>query len=260
MATTFVACSDIAEDERLIYVKPPQVNRAVLIEDFTGQRCVNCPVATDEISRLVEQYGEDAVIAVGIHSGPLGFTGNSKYEGLKTEVGDTYYYHWGVTQQPMGMVNRVTGPSLYTTWAGTVRTELERPSTLSLSVENTYDEASRTVTIDAKAFGTNGTTNGKLQVWLLEDSIVSIQYMPGGGANTDYVHNHVFRATVNGTWGEDVTVEEGQTTEKKYTYTLPEKWNADKMAVVAFVYNDSGVQQVTKKSVKESESSTETEK
>ncbi len=27
---------------------------------------------------------------------------------------------------------------------------------------------------------------------------------------TTYVHNHVFRAAVNGTWGEDVTVDEGE--------------------------------------------------
>ena len=41
------SCSNIDEDERLIYVKPADVGRAVLIEDFTGQKCVNCPTGTD---------------------------------------------------------------------------------------------------------------------------------------------------------------------------------------------------------------------
>ena len=58
------ACSHIDEDERLIYVKPADVARAVLIEDFTGQRCINCPAATDVIHQLQEAYGDDKVIAV----------------------------------------------------------------------------------------------------------------------------------------------------------------------------------------------------
>ena len=54
-ALLMVACSHIDEDEQLIYVKPAPVERCVLIEDFTGQRCVNCPNAAEEIEKLIEQ-------------------------------------------------------------------------------------------------------------------------------------------------------------------------------------------------------------
>ena len=81
-AMLLAACSYIEEDERLIYVKPAEVKRHVLLEDFTGQRCINCPKASDEIKALQEQYGEENVIAVGIHSGPLGFHSTDKYVGL----------------------------------------------------------------------------------------------------------------------------------------------------------------------------------
>ena len=37
VAALFTACSDIDENERFEYVKPASVNRAVLIEDFTGR-------------------------------------------------------------------------------------------------------------------------------------------------------------------------------------------------------------------------------
>ena len=63
-----VACDNIPEDERLVYVKPAPVARTVLIEDFTGQRCVNCPNATEAIEALIEQYGDTGVIAVGQES------------------------------------------------------------------------------------------------------------------------------------------------------------------------------------------------
>ena len=55
LAALFLAsCSHIDEDERLIYVKPAPVERSVLIEDFTGQMCINCPLATQEIEKLIE--------------------------------------------------------------------------------------------------------------------------------------------------------------------------------------------------------------
>ena len=96
-AFILAACNDVAEDDRFIYVKPADVNRAVLIEDFTGQQCSNCPMATDEIESLVEQYGDTAVIAVGIHSGPLGFAGSSTQIGLMT---DTRNHATGRYNQP----------------------------------------------------------------------------------------------------------------------------------------------------------------
>ncbi len=49
--------------------------------------------------------------------------------------------------------------------------------------------------------------------------------------------------------GEDVTVKEGEATNKQYTYTLPENWNAENVSVVAFVYNDNGVEQTVKKAI-----------
>ena len=41
MAMAAASCSNIDEGDRLIYVKPAEVGRAILIEDFTGQKCIN---------------------------------------------------------------------------------------------------------------------------------------------------------------------------------------------------------------------------
>ena len=65
------ACDYIDEDDRFIYVEPANVAKRVLIEDFTGQRCVNCPSATETIKQLQDTYGKENVIAVAIHSGPF---------------------------------------------------------------------------------------------------------------------------------------------------------------------------------------------
>lgn len=261
MAMAAASCSNIDEGDRLIYVKPAEVGRAILIEDFTGQRCINCPTGTEIINGIVDTYGEDNVIAVGIHSGPLGFAGNSKTVGLMTDTGNEYYTHWDKENkmgQPWVIFNRKTSPdSHYNNWAAMVGLIISEKANLSVNIANAYDAASRTLTTTVGADGVNGTVNGKLQVWIVEDGVKALQMMPDGSANKEYVHNHVFRAAVNGTWGEDVTVKEGETTTKQYQYKLPETWNADNIAVVAFVYNDGGVENVAKKHLVVHEGETE---
>lgn len=261
MAMAAASCSNIDEGDRLIYVKPAEVGRAILIEDFTGQRCINCPTGTEIINGIVDTYGEDNVIAVGIHSGPLGFAGNSKTVGLMTDTGNEYYTRWDKENkmgQPWVIFNRKTSPdSHYNNWAAMVSTIISEKANLSVKIANAYDAATRTLTTTVGADGVNGTVNGKLQVWIVEDGVKALQMMPDGKSNKEYIHNHVFRAAVNGTWGEDVTVKEGETTTKQYQYKLPETWNADNIAVVAFVYNDGGVENVAKKHLVVHEGETE---
>lgn len=263
MAMAAASCSNIDEGDRLIYVKPAEVGRAVLIEDLTGQRCINCPTGTDIITGIIKTYGEDNVIAVGIHCGPLGFAGNSKRVGLKTDTGDEYYTHWANGTnlgQPSAIFNRKKGKGpidKLNNWAAEVGLIISEKANLSVNIANAYDAKTRKLTTKVGAFGVNGTVSGKLQVWIVEDGIKAMQLMPDGSANQEYIHNHVFRAAVNGTWGEDITVKEGETTSNDYSYVLPETWNADNISVVAFVYNGNGVENVAKKHIVEHEEETE---
>lgn len=235
-------CDHIAEDERLIYEKPEPAQRVVLLEDFTGQRCPNCPTATDVIEQLQETYG-DALIAVGIHGGPLAFAGNARVVGLKTDTGDEYYNHWGLDHQPVGLIDR-HGSADYQYWARDVKEELAKPAPLRLEGTAVLEDNAISIRVNAK--GTDGTTQGKLQVWLLEDGIKSLQLMPDGSANQEYTHNHVFRTAVNGIWGEDISVGEGETVERTMEQALDPNWNAEQLSIVAFVYNNDGVQQAVK--------------
>lgn len=263
VAMVAASCSNIDEGDRLIYVKPAEVGRAVLIEDLTGQRCINCPDGNDIITGIIKTYGEDNVIAVGIHSGPLGFKGNAKRVGLMTDTGDEYYKKWAKGTnlgQPSAIFNRKIGPSdNFYNWAAEVGLIISEKANLYVNIDNAYDAKTRTLTTKVEAFGVNDTVtvSGKLQVWIVEDGIKAMQLMPDGSANQEYIHNHVFRAAVNGTWGEEVTVKEGETTSKDYSYVLPETWNAENISVVAFVYNDSGVENVAKKHIVEHEEETE---
>ena len=237
------ACSHIDEDEQLIYVKPAPVSRCVLLEDFTGQRCVNCPKAAEEIEKLIEQYGEDAIITVSIHSGPLGFHTNKKFLGLSTDMGDDYYNHWNLEYQPVGLIDR-GAPAEYTAWSTLIREELQKTAPVEIALELSFE--SNEMSIHATLKGVDGDTEGNLQLWIIEDGITAFQMMPDGTRNDNYVHRHVFRDAVNGQWGDEIIVKEGYSIDKDYTFTISEDWVPENLSVVAFVYNNSGVLQVTK--------------
>ncbi len=251
------ACDHIDESDRLIEVKgttpdepvddkPTTVTKNVLLEDFTGQRCSNCPTGTEVIEQLLEAYGE-RLIAVGIHGGPLGFKGTSTVLGLATDLGDTYYNYWKLEYQPVGLIDR-HGAVNYTDWITAVRTEMALTSGIKMTLDATLKDGQIAISVTEECLGSN--YSGKLQVWVLEDGITALQTMPDGKNNREYVHNHVLRTAVNGDWGEDFQATSGETKTQSMVQTADPAWNSANLSVVAFVYNDNGVEQAAKVPVK----------
>ena len=248
-----MACDHIDDNDRLIYVEPETVKRCVLLEDFTGQKCVNCPRGTKVIEQLQEAYGE-GIIAVGIHSGPLGFKGNATALGLATDLGDEYYNHWQLEYQPVGLINR-HGAVNYTDWMTKVREEMTKTSTIDMSLEASLSGNQITINVTETSLG--DAYDGKLQIWVLEDSITATQtrHDPIDDDNVtindkNYVHNHVLRCAVNGSWGESVTLAAGEPKTQTYQQAVDAAWNAAHLSIVAFVYNDNGVEQAIRKVVR----------
>ena len=242
-----MSCSHIDEDNRLIEVPHAKISRAVLVEEFTGQRCVNCPYATAEIERLQEEYGKENVIAVAIHSGPLAFFSTDKVLGLRTSLGDEYYDYWRVEAEPSGLINRSGGVLLLDKWAIRVYQDMQNETLVELTAKaRITDNGLIEIGIEYLAVKD---FKGRLQVWIIEDGIVALQMLPDGTLNREYVHNHVFRSTVNGTWGDDVVWPSGKQSILSFSAEVQENWNPKNLSVVAFVYNEGGVQQVCQKPV-----------
>jgi hypothetical protein len=61
--------------------------------------------------------------------------------------------------------------------------------------------------------------------------------MPDNSTNANYEHNHLFRAAVNGVWGETFSLGAKEEKELKNSYTLDEKWTADNISIVGFVFD-----------------------
>ena len=242
----FSGCDPVAEDERFLHVDPvinaDELAQRVLIEDFTGQLCVNCPPGHELIEQMQAVYGADNLIAVSIHGGPLSTYSRGKVLGLRTQLGDDYNTHWGVDSWPNALINRRGGSQTADHWQAAVHDAMGKIAPMSLELESVLDPTAHIIHITVTAKGKE-TFNGNLQVWIVEDNITAIQKLPDGSSNPQYTHNNVLRTAVNGAWGTDFAVPRGEIAQATFEATIDEKWNAQAIRVVAFTYDADGVAQ-----------------
>lgn len=252
-AIGFTACDNVDEADRFDGPISVEGKKNVLIEDFTGQRCSNCPLAADKVAELQGLYGHDRIIAVSIHGGSLSVSEESRPTvGLANAQGNAYNTYWGVESWPSGLIDRSGGLLDFQSWQAEVIKRFMQDVKADVNISAlTYDTDTRTVSFEVETENMDAASvSGKLQVWLTESDIVRNQTMPNGSTNREYVHKHVFRASVNDPFGDAVTVNAGETLKKTYSYTLKDNWVPENMAVVAFVYNDAdGVLQVIERNL-----------
>ena len=231
--------------------------KCVLLENYRGVRNNNCPAADEIALNLQKQYNHK-VIVLSVHAGflaaPIG-----GYPNFKTTEGDAWYGSFGFDATPLGTVNRKLNGGVYafpsTEWTDAVATTLQEKATVAMASNVEYDEATRNLKVDviSKALVELPDTYS-LTVCIMEDSIVGKQLLPTGD-DLNYVHRHVFRKTLNGTWGEDLNTTalapEDQI-KKSYSVTLNEAYNADQCYVIAYVANTDTkeVLQVIEKKIK----------
>ncbi|MEN8225882.1 MAG: Omp28-related outer membrane protein [Bacteroidota bacterium] len=116
-----------------------QSSKVVLLEEFTGHLCVNCPEATKLSHDLKQTYGEQLLL-LAIHAGDLAEPSGSPYENdLRTTAGTTIYNHFAPVGVPTGMVNRTEfggGVVLFKdSWEPAIQALTEQPQQASISID-----------------------------------------------------------------------------------------------------------------------------
>ncbi len=253
-AIPFIAsgCDNISKDDRYIEMPSVEVKRAVLIEEFTGQSCPNCPDGHRIISALVNQYGEDAIIPVSIHAGRLSIPDTSPI-GLGTVDGSKYYVAAGSPSVfPSAWFNRVGKPSdERSEWAKIAKTYLGLEPELDIVLDaklETAVEGKQSILISTELKPLKD-LKGNLQLWVVENGIKAFQ-LDGSQYDNEYIHNHVFRATVNGLDGTPVTLTNNVYDTSEFSIDVASSWKPENLVIVGFVYNDSGVLQAAQTKVK----------
>jgi len=258
------ACDNVNENERYVPVDPVEAIRVVLLEDFTGQNCINCPDAHEKIEQMQQQH-PGSIIAVSIHGGDFAISKkrtnyDTDYIGLATEEGQAYNDANKIDEWPSGIINRRSGVLGRNEWADAVDKELQRPAdvTINLAAHLEGEDIKIDLTFEPQA-----DIDGTVNVWILESGITARQRDASGKIIRDYVHNNVFRATVTDLNGDALALQNG--IHRSLSYSIPmryndqERWVAENLSVVAFVTDASGVHQAAIVPVIAPETDTETE-
>jgi len=188
--------------------------KKVLAEDYTGHLCVNCPAAHDVLAQLIDLY-TGQVIPISLHVGSFATPLNASYfgEDFRTTEGEALNTFFGndAAGLPNGMINRreFSGNRILSSdqWGSAISELLQEDQTISFNITNSFD--SNTYKLDTKidiSFLQDFTQTMYLCVYLIEDSIVGWQKDNRENPEDipDYIHRHVMRGSLNGTWGQKI--------------------------------------------------------
>ncbi len=226
------------------YSEFANTKRILVLEEFTGYRCSNCPAGTLIAKQLVQDY-PDQLMLLSIHAStdfaaPLNNPDGSFTTDFRTTEGEEYLTAFEVENFPSGMVNRLYKDNKYTVgkdeWEARILDLKDLAPKYSITAMNLYHDSLNYVKTKVDVVRTNGTTeNVKVLLLLTESEIIDWQ-IDGVNTLSNYVHNHVLRGSMNGVWGADLSFSNDSATYSAET-TLNSAWNQDHMEVVILVYD-----------------------
>lgn len=211
-----------------------QTQRNPVLEECTGTWCQWCPCGHTVMAQIHASMPN--AILIGYH-GPVGssdpwddFPGNSILSLL------------GFSGYPTAVIDRTGAPLSRSAWPSTMNQRYSIPATVSITMDKTYNKITRELTADLHVTALENLTGEyKLSFLLLEDGLIYPQTGNSSCAGgTNYVHNHVVRAMINGATGDVLNGvnpwNQGETITKNIQYTVPSVVVPDSCELVAFVY------------------------
>ena len=230
--------------------------RGLLLEDFTGHQCPNCPVAQD-VSKTLLEDNPGVVFAAAIHNArsfsepePPEFPAN--YE---TETGEKLLEKYKIGGFPSGIINRSSwnGSTTvgYQQWQNVINTQKADAEYMAprfkLRATKIYNTESRWFRVIPSVTALRNITGEVFVVaYLLENKIVSPQVdnrLPAPSIAEEYVHNHLLRVGFpqdgdgrklfsNPTSGDIYTT---NAAEEELRVKLDDSWNAENCEVMLII-------------------------
>lgn len=252
--------SDYENNEWPVFSENTNTNRNVLIEDFTGHKCVFCPAAAD-LAHALHEADPSRVYIASIHAGPdgigdfqsvsppdypLDFTNPEGVEiGLYFGENDG-----GFPGNPRGTVNRFNNGTIFqspTQWTSMVNDQLSS-NNLKINIQselNYYEETKGAfLHVELDPVDANVSENLGITVYLLEDSLVGDQKMSDNSHNSNYIHRDIHRGNLNASaFGRPVSSEDlsGNKYYINYSFVVPNQldgqYNASNMHLLIYAFN-----------------------
>jgi hypothetical protein len=230
-----------------------ETDRVVLVEEFTGVRCVQCPGGSAKLADLIATYG-DKIAVVSIHGGIFSDPFPESNYDFRTDDGTNLLPYLnapnsGPVGYPAAIINRrwFQGEQdrmvFLNSWAGYISSELQEAPKVRIDLSKNYDASTRTITIDASLFFFEDVPNNvNITALITEDNITDVQDS-NDGKIPEYKHKHVMRDVITNDYRGDLigsNITANTNSSFQYTYTLPDSWKENDCHVVVFVSRNDG--------------------
>ncbi len=238
----------IYQDSTFVDVVFEAQEKIVVMEEFSGVRCVTCPAGHEQTEAILTANKGRVVTAV-IHAGNLIFPYNGE-EPLFIDDGLNLYNQLAVEAVPAASFDRLVfdgersaGILNPNTWAAKVNQRLEETTPVNVYIYHTYDPNSRSGQIFVQLRYTEDVAEDhRVTIMLTESRLIRTQLTPSG-EEKDYIQNHVMRSvpsSINGTL-IDQEKKAGTAIIQSFDYALDPSWQVDQMEIIGFVSGADGI-------------------
>lgn len=230
------------------YIESPVATaelKNVVMEEFTGVRCPNCPQGHVVINTLKTQ-NPNRIVAVSLHPiNSLGAPYSFSPMDFRSEDAQGLFDYLGqIGLQPAAAIDRIQfgGESAIlldkSKWLTRVNQQLATVPPVNVILEKTYDSTNRELTVVVELHYTQTVTEeNKLTLLLSESGMVTPQ-LDGSIIDTFYTHKDVMREYITSSQGDQITAtrEAGRVIRRVYKKVLDAAWRPEDMHIVAFVH------------------------
>jgi hypothetical protein len=241
--TTTITLLDTTYISSSVEAPTPKI---VLLEEFTGVRCINCAPGHTEAANIKASSG-GKVIAIAEHSNFLDDPYPFSYKNLNSGDAEAIATFIGpVGSKPTASIDRklFAGESSKildkTKWASKSNDEMLLSSPVNLHLLSTFNSADTSSTFLFTAHFTSAVTDPlKYTIMLVETDIVTAQLLPTNEVDSNYIHKDVLRDVVNTTEGDALgtaTITPGRVFSKQFKIHIDPDWNADKLSIIVFIH------------------------
>jgi len=241
----FSACDEIEGP----YTEIPDVKptgdtvHTIVLFEFTGWKCINCPNAHRKIDELHSVYGE-IFQPISIHAGGFAEPSDEYENDYRTDIGNELDEKMNGSKYPGGAVNALVRDSVTdeNSWGTAIFKELKKTTVANIKMNKSVSTDSTKISINLDIeFSLQLTGDYYVCAYMVENGIIGPQKEEGQPLHEEYVHKHVLRASFNGTWGDKIATDpaEGFSVKKDYSLNLDNKWVIDSLHIIPFIYENS---------------------
>lgn len=233
------------------YVESPVATpdaKLVLIEEFTGVRCPNCPQGHDIVANI-KSTNPGKVVSISLHPiNSLGAPYSFSVQDFRSQKAQTLFDYLGqIGLEPAAGIDRTIfgGESKIlldkSKWTTYTTQQLATTTPVNVLIDKALDTTNNELIVTVELHYTAAVTEtNKLTVVLTESDMITAQ-LDGAIIDTFYNHKDVMRDFISDTQGDllTTTLEAGRVIRKVYKKTLDAAWKPENMHIVAYVHESA---------------------